>query len=218
MRLHIYLMFALFLMPGCARLGDWAKEHFDQGDKRENQTQKVRSYIRSSQIYDELDTVGLFDVLWLNDEVRSAYTDLYAAKLALTPEQKDEFLQTELDVNESYISFYAICFIHDYKLGDRTGAWMVRLRVDDVLYQPVLIESVDLNAEYMMFLSKVWNRRKQVYLIKFNATCQGEPIITDTTKEIELIFNTIDRSTSLMWDLQYVKYDSHRCLPAQTGR
>jgi hypothetical protein len=216
--MNLSLMLFLFLFQGCARLGDWAKEHFDQGEKRDNHTQKVRSYLRGVQVYDELDTVGLFDALWLNDEVRTAYADLYAAKAALSPEDKDDFLQDELDKNEKSISFYVVCFIHDYELGDRQGGWMIQLKVDDVIYQPILIEPAVLNAEYSMFLSKVMNARKKLYVVKFDAFDSDQPIIKDSTKDLELIFNTIDRSTSVVWDLHYVKFISGRCLPGQTGR
>lgn len=204
-RSYVMVLTILVLLPGCRRIINWGRDHFVQGEKRPIPMDIVKDHIRSCRVYDTFDTLGLFDVLWLSDEIRRVYTDIYAAKVGKTEDEKEIFLEAELNENKKYISFYVVSIIptQDHNtLGDKLGPWMIQLSIDNVRYQPKSIKEVTLSTEYTMMLHKYWNRQKTVYLVKFDATCQGKPIINPTTDEIILVLNTIDRSCEMHWNIE----------------
>ena len=205
LRSYIMLMMMIVLLSGCRRVIDWGRAHFDQGEKRAIPMNIIKDHVRTCRVYNAFDTLGVFDVLWLSDEIRSIYTDMYAAKLGKTEEEKEFFLEAELNENKKYISFYVISIIptQDHNtLGDKLGPWMIQLKVDDEFYHPYSIKEVTLSAEYRLLLQRYWNRQKTVYLVKFDVQANGKPIIKHHTDEIILVFNTLDRSCEMNWNIQ----------------
>ena len=70
------------------------QKHLSKHHHLEASIAQAQKYIRSVTMYDQLTTRARFDVLWLSDDVRVNYTNLYALKFGKTEEQKRSFLTT----------------------------------------------------------------------------------------------------------------------------
>jgi len=210
-----YFYFMIFLMlclGGCSRYIDWGKSVFYQGKKVDLHAQEVRCFIRSVHVYDQLTTLGIFDALWLNDQVRVAYAQVYAAKHGLSQERYEAFVQRQLQENLHDISFYVLVSlpVHEsISFVDKDAPWSMNLIIDDDSFVPVEIVPIDLSPEYQMFFGKRFNKFKVCYLVKFNAVdVEGNYLIDQGSNNLELVFNRVGRKARLMWNL------ANACPPA----
>lgn len=198
----IFLFLVLSILPGCGRYIDWGKNIFYQGEQISADMASVKPYIQSVTIYDQLTTRAIFDALWLSDDVRSLYSDLYAHKFGKTAEQKKLFLRRQLEDNNHYFSFYVLS-LHEVPLGDSTSEWGVFLRVDDTLFAPMEVKVIELPAEYEQIFGKLFTRFKIAYSVKFDKIDGGgTAIVTDQTKKLELYFRAVDKEAKLVWDFK----------------
>src|SRR5256885_1090812 len=94
----------LSVMPGCWRAVDWAKSNFYQVIVLDQQSIPVDLYIKSVRIHDQLSLRATFDALWLSDEIRAAYVDLYTMRYGKSEEQRKELLRSQLEESKRYIS------------------------------------------------------------------------------------------------------------------
>lgn len=194
----------ILLLPGCGRLVDWSKHHFDQGTSRDLPTRTVRKHVRHARVYDDFSTVGLFDVLWLSDDVRQAYVDAYASKFLKDAASKESFLRRQLAENDHFLSFYVMSYVPDntLPLGDKGSLWSVLLKVGNKYYEPKNVQSVELNPEYMKFLEPVMTKFKTVYLVKFERKdTEGAAILSSKSRELGIEFRTLDKSTRVAWSV-----------------
>src|SRR5437762_11661542 len=98
MKIHVlYSIALLLLLPSCGRIIDWGERNFMQAPSLQAQITQAQEYIRSVTMYDQLSTRARFDVLWLSDDVRINYANLYALKFGKTEEQKKVFLRRQLE-------------------------------------------------------------------------------------------------------------------------
>src|SRR5438128_1071540 len=101
-----FIFFALLLFPGCGKIIDWGTQSVQQVTPLGTDRARAARYIRSIVTYDQITTKAYFDALWLSDEVREAYVDLFVTKFGKTPEQKNIFLRRQYEENNHFISFY----------------------------------------------------------------------------------------------------------------
>ncbi len=193
--------FLLSWLPSCGRLIDWGKETFYQGEDITSYANRVTPFIRSITIYDQLETKAMFNVLWLNDEVRSAYADLHILRQAKSEEKLQAFLRRQLEENNHYFSFYVLS-THDVKLGVSESHWAFFLRLDGREYHPFEIKEIELPYEYQIFFGNKWNRFKVPYLIRFRAEdVEGNQILTDDTNRVNLIARSAQKEHDFIWQL-----------------
>ena len=199
---QIYLaVIVLLLLPSCGRMADWVSDSFTQAPTLESQCQSAQPYIKSTTTYDQFTTIAKFDALWLSDDVRMAYVDIFSLKFGKTEEQKKTLLRRQLEENNHFISFYVLTS-HDVPLGDTHSVWSVFLQVDTKNYAPIEVKSVELLPEYICMFDKKINRFRVPYSVKFDAKNVDEtPIITDETQEIKLVFRSVKREATLSWSL-----------------
>lgn len=189
----------LLIAPGCTNLVRWGKETFYQGETIKNNIDKVKSYIRSAWVYDQLSTRGIFDALWLSDQVRRTYANLIALHQGKDAEQTKILEQQQMGLNNATISFY-ILSLHDQLLGDEQSEWQIILELNNQLYRPSLIKQIELPYEYKLILKDVLTRFKQPYLVSFNAVDeQGNSILSDNMAQIVLYFRSLDKQVKLVW-------------------
>lgn len=192
---------ALGLFAGCARIVDWGKGNFYQGQKAKKYEDTPKEFIRSVTVYSQIDTQAMFDALLLSNEVRTAYADAYALKRGKTLQQKQLFLRRQLEENHHFISFYVLT-IHKIPLAQVDGPWQLLLEIDGEMYNSIEIKQVDLPEEYKSFFGKKYNRFKTAYHVKFDAKDIDEEIIIDKdTRLVELHFRSIDKHATLSWEL-----------------
>lgn len=191
----------VLLLPGCGRLIDWGTKTFNQSPSIESSIAAAQKYIRSITTYDQLTTRARFDVLWLSDEVRKNYTNLFTAKFGKTEEQKKTFLRRQLEENNHFISFY-ILSLHEYPLGDPNSEWTVFLNIDGKNYAPIEIKTVELSPEYCYIFGKKCNRFKIPYSVKFDAKdINDQPLITDETIAITLYCRSLSAEVPFVWEI-----------------
>ena len=196
------LIIFLITLPGCGRIINWGKSNFYQGKDVDDYSGQARPFIRSVTLYDQLETQARFEVLWLNDQVRTAYVRLHTARQAKDDEKFYASLRRQLEENNNYISFYVLS-THDIKLGVPESHWSIYLDVDGALYFPLEIKEVELPYEYQIFFGKKWNRFKVPYIVRFYAFNEKEePIVSDTSAQLSLVFRSAQKEHDFVWQMQ----------------
>jgi len=186
-------------LSGCGRVVEWGKETFNQGKNLENMSELGQSHVRSIIVYDQFDTVGMFDALWLSDEVRTIYSNAYASRRGKNEEFKKTLLRRQLEENKHFITFYVLSPF-EYPLGESQAMWQVFLSVDNNTYFPIEFKMVELELEYRVMFGKKYSRFKESYCIKFDAkNIEDHFIITANTKKIELCFRSTNKEAALVW-------------------
>jgi len=200
------LIIALLGISGCSRYIDWGKTVFNQGCQTPVPKCITEKYLASLHIYDQLTTVGLFDILWLSDEVRTAYCKLYAQKRGLCKTNYQACLRRQLEENRHFISFYMLAYIpHDSadqeQLGEKCSRWTINLKIGDKCYCPAEIKKIELCPEYKLFFGRTYRHSKTPYIITFNAkTVEGDPLI-HANSCMELQFQTVRRKGVVCWQI-----------------
>src|SRR5438477_11396522 len=203
MNMHkIYLLFILLvLLPNCGRVVDWVKDSFQQVPSLDSQCEVTEKYLKSVTLYDQLTTKAKFDVLWLSDEVRSLYVDLFALKFGKTVEQKKILLRRQLEENNHFILFYVLS-LYEVPLGDSMSEWALFLQINEKNYTPIEVKTVELYPEYLCFFGKKWNRFKVAYSVKFDAKdIEDISLITKSTHEMKLYFRSTTHQVVVSWDV-----------------
>ena len=202
-RMHTLFLFisSILLLPGCTTIINWSKKNFYQGIESPQDNQKIRSFIRSTKVYDQFSTFAHFDVLWLAEEVRNAYVMTYVHASGKREEQKNQLLKLQKDELKHFITFYVIT-PQDTILNTEQSPWHVFLMVDNLSFDPIEIKIIEPNSIYKSFFGKLYNRFKTVYQIKFEARdLYDNPLIISTTQAIELHFKKLHKEILLRWDL-----------------
>jgi len=191
----------LFLLPGCTRIIDWGKSSFCQGEKMEFDSKTPQDYIRSVTVYDQFYTRGRFDVMWLSDQVRTAYTNLYMLKQGKTEEKRTAFLRRQLAENQHFIVFYVVTPFN-YSLGDANSEWSLFLQIADTYFTPVEVKLFDIEPEYKSFFGKHFNRFKITYRVKFEAKdADGKPVLDEHATQLSLHLRSLERKIKLDWNI-----------------
>lgn len=202
--IKVLFIFAIFLtvLPGCGRIVDWGKDNFYQGKNLDKNIEDVRRYIKSKRVYDQFTIVGHFDALWLSDDVRTDYSDVYCCRHSKNKEQKRMFLRRQLEENNHFITFYVLS-LKDIVLGDKDSKWSVSLEISDRVFQPLEVKTIDLSPEYIDIFGKKYNKFKDVYLVYFNAKdVEDRYIIDEKTEKMVLVFRSVEKKIELSWDLK----------------
>jgi hypothetical protein len=194
-------MIMVLLLPSCGRMIDWGKKTFVQTPTLQASITAAQKYIRSVTSYDQLTTRARFDALWLSDDVRINYANLFAVKFGKTEEQRKTFLRRQLEENNHFISFYVLS-LYDQPLGDANSEWTLFLNIDDKHYAPIEIKSVELSPEYMYIFGKKYNRFKVPYSVKFDAKdINDQFLITPQTKNITLYCRSLSAEVTFVWNI-----------------
>lgn len=198
---HAMLALLLLGLSGCGHLTKGGKDTSYQAGEFANGSAKVQPYIRSVTIYDQLTTQAMFDALWLSDEVRVAYADLYVFRRGKEQEYKNAFLRQQLEENRHHISWYVLS-LHEVALDDPQSLWSVFLCIDENTVTPVDVKAVELPYEYRIFFGSHLTAFKIPYLIRFDAKdSQGKPFITSRTRSIALHFRSAEKERVLLWEI-----------------
>jgi hypothetical protein len=193
----------LVLLPGCGKVVDWVQGTFTQASSLDSRCEQAQKYIKSITTYDQLTTTARFDALWLSNEVRSLYCDLFAIKFGKTEEQKMTLLRRQFEENNHFISFYVLS-LYECPLGDPQSEWALFLNIDGKNYAPLEVKVVELSPEYVCLFGKKFNRFKLVYSVKFDAkNVEGFSLITQDTNNMSLYFRSTKKEAVLTWNIPF---------------
>lgn len=191
----LFLVFA----PGCGRIIDWGKERVPQATDTKKDVKVARDHIRSIRVYDQFTLIGNFDSLWLSDDVRNIYAQMYALKHGKSDEASKVFLRRQLEENNHFISFYIVSVVEE-TLGETDSNWTVFLKIGENQFTPIEVKTVDLSSEYVYIFGKKFNRFKIAYIVRFNAKdIEDQSLIQPTTDKISLVFKTVAKEITQEW-------------------
>jgi len=189
----------LFFLPGCGRLIDWGKEAVGQGEDLKKDLKETREHICSSRIYDQFTLIGAFDSLWLTDQVRETYVDLYVLKHGKTEGDKKVLLRRQLEENNHFISFYVLS-VSDIVIGEKDSEWTLLLKIGDYYFVPTELKTTELTPEYKTIFGKKLTRFKTAYILRFNAKdIEDTPLIQPDVDAIHLVFRTTKKELVQSW-------------------
>jgi hypothetical protein len=193
-------LFVLVGLSGCGRYFDWGLDKFYQGTDVAPITLPPGA-LQSVIVYHQLSTRGDFDVIWLSDQVRKAYTDVHAQKNGKNEQQANAFYRRQLEENKHFISFYILAPTK-FALSDPNNPWSIFLLIGDTMYPSMEIKKTVLVPEYEHFFGKKMTIHKAAYQIKFDAKdVEENALITPDLKTISLLFRSIDKSVQLTWNV-----------------
>lgn len=191
----------LFLLPGCGgNILDWADETFYQGKIHKDYEKAVRPFLKSVRLYDQFDTLAIFDGLWLSDSVRTGYAQVYAKMMGKNEAEYVDFLRRELSANTYFVSFYVLS-MKSIPLTEIPPLWAVHLEINGKKYLPAEIKCVELSAEYASFFGKRMNNHKEAYEIRFDRKDVEENDILEGKHTMKLFFSSPRHYGVMSWDI-----------------
>jgi len=197
----IILLFFICCLCNCGKLVKWGKGNFYQGEQLPSEQSIVQNYLRSETILDQFTTRAIFDVLWLSDEVRSAYADLYTLRIGRNEEQKKVFLRRQLEENRHFITFYVLS-LYEIPIGDPNAEWTLFLSIKGDNYLPIEVKSIDLVPEYIEFFGTKFTPFKVAYQVKFDAKdIEDNLLFSHGVDQFSLYFRSVEKETALTWQL-----------------
>lgn len=202
------LLSLLIFMSGCIPYYRLSKKEFPQGEDLKTYYNISRDYIRSQSIYEQFTTLAQFDAIWLCDQTRIAYVDMYSQRHGKSDSTKEAILNRQLEENRHWISFYVLSDIRDVSnasLTDKNPYWTVYLEIAGQKLEPVDIKEVELEPEYANLFGNKLNSFKAVYYISFAAQDISGKFYLDGCKSLTLFFNSVDKSCSMEWDIEKIK-------------
>ncbi len=200
MPILISVIACLAVLPGCYQIEGWERDHFYQGakyfpniDDPQTPINIVKRNMRTMRVYDEFGTLGIFDALWLNDEVRQVYIDLHARRMGLSPEMEQQLLRRQMAEQQDALSFFVIAYAPNTTMPlDEEGnaPWTIFLKTPVGQLRPLSIRIVELSVEYKYVLSNYLSKHKTVYLVRFDPW----------DGPFELEFKYTDRHACVSWE------------------
>lgn len=175
-------LFLLAVLPGCTRYYEWGKQHFVQAEKRPIVNNSVDPYVQRAIVYDQFQTVGMFDVLFYADPVRAHYEQQVQDRFGTLPGKAVTNLptggsrvqDTATDTKEAKeLVFYVMLSIvddlmHPLLSADNTEAlWTPMLSVNGQLCRAALVKKVTLEPELKRFFGPIDDRYRVTYKVVF---------------------------------------------------
>lgn len=197
--MNVFGAAAILLLSGCGGVVDWVEDSFSQGKEYSYNRKLVNEYLKSIRLYDQFTTVALFDALWLSDEIKTEYADMYVKIHGRSEDVRNTFLRRQLKANSNELSFYVLS-LNDVSLNVKPVQWLLHLEIDGEKYLPSSVKSVELVPEYILFFGKHLTKHKRVYEVKFdNKNPDGNDILTDQSKKMSLVFSGPHLHSSMDW-------------------
>ncbi len=208
----VYMAFlVLVLLPGCAgNMKDWSNQTFTQSKKHKDGLESIKGYVKQINMYDQLNTIGLFDALWLSDEVRHYYAIKYAEMTGKSEDETMIMLRRLYKANAHSVSFYVLV-PYEIVLAVKPIEWAVFLEVDGKKYQPVFVKKCEVPTQYQPVFGKRFNPHKQPYEVKFDRyDTNGNDILHyDSAHVMRLYFATQKYIQSAQWDIPIAVQKNH---------
>ncbi len=168
--------FILFL-SGCSdnRYVRWGKAQFRQVEKIVREVRSVLPY-QSTTLYDGFVTVGFFDILWFNDQMKTLYLDRVAERLGCSAAQVTvpRTAAASVDLTKELV-FYLVMTNPDNDLTPQVAAnnprssWSISLCKDDTWYSATAVDIVTLEPElYELMGEKFEPKYRSTYRVKFD--------------------------------------------------
>lgn len=202
--IYLFLaMGALVVLPSCIPYNKVVKSEFPQGESYDDNREITYHNVRSTTVYDEFTTKGIFHALRLSDQARTAYVDVHCRKRGIIGEGKKAMLNRQLEENKHWISFYVLADIREKtytSLSEKNSVWTVYLDVgNDINLAPESIKEVDLEPEYQAIFAHRFSLFKTAYLIKFPVTDGAGKHYDGDDVDLKLVVSSPYKKGELAW-------------------
>ena len=198
-KIFYFPILLLFVLPACVKTYKLIPSESSQGSEEvKEKKSEIEQNLRSVKVYNEWETEAEFDVLWVSDQMRKAYVDLYCQRRGKGENSKQEILKKELDRSKESIEFYVVADVRDRfhpSLKDKNSAWTLYLKLSDKeKVMPTKIDEVELEPEIQKIFGYRYSKPKFKipYLVKFPARDLGD-------KPFKMIINSVKRKCVLGW-------------------
>jgi hypothetical protein len=203
------LVGVLGFYAGCIKYHDLVKSEFPQCKTQPDQHEVAYRYRRSVTVYDVYQTKAIFNALWLSDQVRTAYVDVYGGKRGMDEQAKEEMLKRLLEENKHWLNFYVLAEVGDKtytSLSEKYAAWTLYVMIDnDKKIMPESIKEVDLEPEYQLMFAKTFNPFKTAYLVKFPLKGElADRYAKGMIKNIQMIVSSTYKERAMVWDMNEI--------------
>ncbi len=206
---QVGVLICMVLLPGCMKYYDVSDSEFPQAQKEPDHREVKHAYKRTQKVYDQFETKAIFDALWLSDDVRTAYVQMYAKKRGLSAEAKEELLKRQLEENNHWVAFYVLADIREQgagTLGDAHTAWTMFTSVDKQNLPVESVKEYDLEPEYQLLFGSIGMNFKTCYLVK----CALQPnmaskIGQQSFKNLHLTVSSPKHKAVLEWRPEQLK-------------
>jgi len=120
------------LTAGCIKTYKLVPSETSQGIEREKNEEVAKNNVRSAKIYNQWETLAQFDAIWLSEQTRDAYVDLYSARRGKDADARESMSAREREASKKTISIYVLADVRDQfhpALTDSDAAWTMYLDV-----------------------------------------------------------------------------------------
>jgi hypothetical protein len=204
------MLAALSCMTSCVKYTDFAPTEFPQGKKQVDKRMVAQRHRRSTILYNEFETCAIFDALWLSDELRTAYVDLYGTRRGMSQDSQEAMLKMQLEENRHWITFVLLADVRDksfVSLGDSGASWTAYAQVDGKKFIPAEkkdgVKEIELEPEIQQFFGKTYKpftSFKTAYQIKIPVDkTLAEQIASGGINSLKLVVSSPYKEGVLEW-------------------
>ncbi len=165
------------------------------------------AWSREARIHSGLEVELIISATFKSEEFRRAYTDEYAQAYQLTPQEKERFLQDQLDAAGRGHDFVVASFVPEKKWDDfdkPKSIWRLYLTNDkNNRVVPLEVRKLKRNDALAAHFFPYVTPWKSVYSVRFspNLPATDEAIIQDDTKGIKLVITSVVGTAEMNWNL-----------------
>lgn len=185
--INIIFIVMLTLLSSCGRYIQWYKCTFTGGEYLSTICNSTCKYQAEIALYDQFQTIGLFHILWLNQEVRDVFINMRTERLGFSKQQKKERAHREYKELKKYIAFYILTPLFPCSTLVRScrdePAWSAYLKIEDQTYTPDSFKICDIDPEYLCIIGAKLIKYRRPYKIIFDL----EKIQEDHKKNLGLM-------------------------------
>ncbi len=212
---YFFCVIVLLLFPSCVRYYKLSKAEFPQGTEQEDTREIAHNYVREGKVLDQFSTKAIFNALWLSDQTRSSYVDVYSRRRGKDEQKRRALLKRQLEENKHWMSFYVLTDIRDKAhigMGDKNSCWSMYLEIERegrdrvVKLEPISIKEVDVEPEFQGFFGRHrFNAFKDSYLVKFPVVDLDGLSYFQEGDIVNLVFGGVLKESRLRWDTSDLK-------------
>jgi len=194
---------AVLLFPSCIKYYELSETEFPQGKEKEINEKIIAENVKTQKILDQFLTIATFDVLYLSDDIRKLYTEIYCRKRGKDENFHVSMLRRQLEENRHWVSFYVLSYLpklEDKAINDKDTDWTFFLEAKDgKKISPVSIKEVELSPEIKYFFGYRVSDFKTPFLVKFPAKDIISQKDEDGKLRFKMFVSSVNRESCFTW-------------------
>ena len=198
-----FYLLLLLVLPSCIKYYEMSNDEFPQAiEKKDDYTELIQENLKSVRAYEQFETKATFDALWMSDEMKVAFENVYCNKRGKDENTKDALIRRQLEESKHWITFYVLTDVrgkNNTSMTEKDSLWSMYLQVGDKKISPISIKEVELEPEIQFFFGSRFSSFKSPYLVKFPATDMAGQFYLKDASGMSLFFSSPLLETKLTW-------------------